>query len=142
MITIGRFLLFKLSTAVSFSRDKFRQVFSLHEKNSFSMHDLLGYTALFPSRNLKFHTQYYHHIDLPAVNYYHKALHHGCCSRPRSAFDSAAFIKWCNLKSDNRAKLSQQLTLRCDWNQDKNSRRNLLQIFVWWKEIGLCIPTI
>ena len=27
---------------------------------------------------------------LPAVNYYHKALHLGCCSNPRSASDANA----------------------------------------------------
>ena len=31
---------------------------------------------------------------LPAVNYYHKALHLGCCSSPRSA--SVSFIKYIN----------------------------------------------
>ena len=35
-------------------------------------------------------------VRLPAVNYYHKALHLGCCSSPRSASDSATIFK-CNI---------------------------------------------
>ena len=35
---------------------------------------------------------------LPAVNYYHKALHLGCCSSPRSASD----ITWSNEAVDHR----------------------------------------
>ena len=32
-----------------------------------------------------FFTLLYLYVFLPAVNYYHKALHLGCCSSPRSA---------------------------------------------------------
>ena len=33
---------------------------------------------------------------LPAVNYYHKALHHGCCSSPRSASGLKSILPWEN----------------------------------------------
>ena len=43
-------------------------------------------------------------MELPAVNYYHKVLHLGCCNSPRSAFaniieiDTETVTQWCSVK--------------------------------------------
>ena len=66
----------------------------------------------------------------PAINYYHKALHLGCCSSPRSASESITYSgKTCQSSLPSVPSLPRSLSLQClmyisDFHSDENSSSN------------------
>ena len=67
---------------------------------------------------------------VPAINYYHKALHLGCCSSPRSASESITYSgKTCQSSLPSVPSLPRSLSLQClmyisDFHSDENSSSN------------------